>query len=70
MKKEENGKIKKFTDLKVWQYARGLAKQTYNVASLYPKEEQFGLASQMKRAAVSVPSNIAEGFKRDTMRDC
>lgn len=66
---EENPKIRKFTDLKVWQNARGLAKQTYNVAMILPREEQFGLASQMKRAAVSVPSNIAEGFKRDTMKD-
>lgn len=66
---EEKLKIKKFTDLKVWQHARILAKQTYNVSMILPKEEQFGLASQMKRAAVSVPSNIAEGFKRDTMKD-
>lgn len=66
---EENPKIKKFTDLEVWQQARGLAKQTYNVVMTYPREEQFGMASQMKRAAVSVPSNIAEGFKRDTMKD-
>jgi len=69
MKNEEKQKIKKFTDLKVWQQARGLAKQTYNVTMTFPREEQFGLASQMKRAAVSVPSNIAEGFKRDTMKD-
>jgi four helix bundle protein len=62
-------KIRKFTDLEVWQQARGLAKQTYNVSMILPKSEQYGLASQMKRAAVSIPSNIAEGFKRDTMKD-
>ena len=62
-------KIRKFTDLEVWQQARGLAKQTYNVSMILPKSEQYGLASQMKRAAVSIPSNIAVGFKRDTMKD-
>ncbi|MES2971354.1 MAG: four helix bundle protein [Patescibacteria group bacterium] len=66
---EVKQKIKKFTDLVVWQQARGLAKQTYNVAMVLPPEERYGLASQMKRAAVSVASNIAEGFKRDTMKD-
>ena len=66
---EAKKKIRKFTDLEAWQQARGLAKQTYNVAIILPKEEQYGLASQMKRAAVSVASNIAEGFKRDTMKD-
>lgn len=69
MTKEDNSMIKKFTDLKVWQQARGLAKQTYNVTMLFPKEEQFGLVGQMKRASVSVASNIAEGFKRDNMKD-
>lgn len=66
---EKAKKIRKFTDLVAWQQARGLAKQTYNVAMSLPKDELYGLASQMKRAAVSVPSNIAEGFKRDTMKD-
>lgn len=66
---EETKKIRKFTDLVAWQQARGLAKQTYNVSMILPPEERYGLASQMKRAAVSVPSNIAEGFKRDTMKD-
>ena len=69
MNDEDKKKIKKFTDLLAWQQARGLAKQTYNVAMILPKTEQYGLASQMKRAAVSVASNIAEGFKRDTMKD-
>lgn len=65
----EDTKIRKFTDLKVWQEGRKLAKAIYRVTSLYPSVEQYGLVSQMKRAVVSVTSNIAEGFKRDTMPD-
>jgi four helix bundle protein len=70
MKSEEDKrKIRKFTDLKVWQEARLLAKLTYEMTRKFPLEERFGLISQMQRASVSVPSNIAEGFRRDTMKD-
>jgi four helix bundle protein len=65
----DDTKIKKFTDLKAWQESRKLVKNTYRITYLFPKEEQFGLVSQMKRSSVSIPSNIAEGFKRDTMKD-
>lgn len=61
--------IKHFTDLKAWQASRELVKTTYRVTVSFPVSEQYGLTSQMKRAAVSVASNIAEGFKRDTMPD-
>ena len=54
-------RVKQFRDLKVWQKAMLLARQTYTATADFPKQEMFGLTSQMRRAAVSVPSNIAEG---------
>jgi len=53
-----------FRDLLVWQKAMGLARDVYTVSAGFPKSEVFGLSSQMRRAAVSVPSNIAEGHGR------
>ncbi len=69
MNVEEVQKIQKFTDLKVWQASRILVKNTYRACYLFPSDEQYGLVSQMKRSSVSISSNIAEGFKRDTMKD-
>lgn len=57
-------KIRTFRDLKVWQKGIELVKETYKVTKFFPKEEQYGIISQMKRASVSIPSNIAEGFRR------
>jgi four helix bundle protein len=54
-------RVKHFRDLLVWQKAMALARQVYSLTGKFPKEEVFGLSSQMRRAAVSVPSNIAEG---------
>lgn len=51
-------------DLIVWQEAHKLVLTIYQVTAEFPKSEQYGLASQMRRAAVSVPANIVEGFKR------
>ena len=60
-----NGKpAKKFQDLLVWQRAHALALAVYKVTARFPREELFGLTSQMRRSAVSVAANIAEGFKR------
>jgi four helix bundle protein len=56
--------IRDFTDLKVWQLARELRKQVYQIARKLPPEEKFGLASQVQRAAISITANIAEGFGR------
>lgn len=53
-----------FEDLFVWQKAHKLVLSAYQVTSKYPKSELYGLVSQMRRAAVSVPANIAEGFKK------
>lgn len=56
--------IKTYKELVVWQKAIKLAVEVYESTSLLPKEERFGLIAQMRRAAVSIPSNIAEGFHR------
>jgi four helix bundle protein len=54
----------RFEDLEVWRDARELVKQVYALTAKFPKHEAFGLASQMQRAAISITSNIAEGFER------
>lgn len=56
-------------DLKVWQLAMDLVTDVYAITKLFPDSEKFGLASQMQRAAVSVPSNIAEGAGRESDAD-
>ena len=58
-------RIESYEDLEVWQLAMDLAEMTYALAKEFPRDEVFGLTAQMKRAAVSIPSNIAEGFGRD-----
>ena len=60
---------KTFTDLIVWQKAHQFVLEIYRATQEYPKQELFGLTSQMRRAAVSIPANIAEGFKRQTIPD-
>jgi four helix bundle protein len=55
--------------LVVWQRAMSLAAQIYAVTNSFPRHELFGLTSQLRRAAVSIPSNIAEGAARSTTRD-
>ena len=62
-------KAKKFEDLIVWQKAHKLVIKIYRVSKDYPRDEMFGLTSQLRRAAISVPANIAEGFKRVTKAD-
>ena len=54
----------KYTELDVWKHARGLASFIYELTSNYPKTEQFGIISQIRRCVVSIPSNIAEGSGR------
>jgi four helix bundle protein len=55
-----------YRDLIVWQKAMGLAEATYRLTQRFPNEEKFGLTSQARRAAVSIPANIAEGYGRGT----
>jgi len=53
--------VKSFKDLIVWQKAMDLVEMIYNITKLFPKEERYALVDQLRRAAVSIPSNIAEG---------
>ena len=57
-------KIESYQDLVVWQKSIDLVAEVYRIASKLPSNEQYGLTSQLRRAAVSVPANIAEGFGR------
>ncbi|MCD6175396.1 MAG: four helix bundle protein [Planctomycetes bacterium] len=61
-----NKPAKSFEDLFVWQKAHVLVLSVYRATKMYPKDELYGLVSQMRRASVSVPANIAEGFKKRT----
>ena len=65
----EKGKIKSFTDLIAWKEAHKLAILIYEITKFFPKEEIYGLTNQIRRAVVSVSSNIAEGFSRRTNAD-
>lgn len=58
-----------YTDLDVWKETRALVLQLYVVTKQFPEEERYGLASQIKKSAISVPSNIAEGCGRRTSAD-
>src|SRR3990167_9003747 len=58
-----------FRELIVWQKATELTKEIYRLTSLFPKSESYGLSNQLRRAAVSVPSNIAEGFSRKSFKE-
>jgi four helix bundle protein len=62
-------KIARFEDLAVWQKAHQMVLQIYRITGSFPAEERFGLSSQMRRAAVSVPANLAEGFKKRGVKD-
>lgn len=61
--------MKSYKDLIVWQKSMDLVEEIYKISSFLPNEEKFGLSLQIKRAAVSIPSNIAEGFERNTTKD-
>lgn len=61
--------IRTWRELKVWQRSHELVLFTYKVTAKFPGEEKYGLSSQMRRAAVSIASNIVEGFKRRTVKD-
>lgn len=56
-------------NLKVWQLAMDIAEKIYTITESFPKEERFTLVSQMRRSAISVPSNIAEGAGRNTKKE-
>lgn len=62
-------KIQNFKDLIVWKKSVLLAEKVFHLTNTFPKSETFGLISQMRRSAVSIPSNIAEGSRRSTKKD-
>ena len=68
-KADEGDGIRDYRDLKAWQEARILVKSVYLATRAFPKEELFGLTQQIRRAAISVPSNIAEGYGRGSRKD-
>jgi four helix bundle protein len=65
----EHGKITSFTQLDAWQSAHMLRLSVYSVIQNFPVEERYALADQLRRAAISTASNIAEGFSRRTVND-
>ena len=67
--KEKKKTIKSFSDLYAWQEGHKLVLKIYKIVKKFPKEETFALAAQMRRAAISTTSNIAEGFSRRTTKD-
>lgn len=65
----DNPKIKNFTDLIAWQEAHKLVLLIYKITDQFPQKEIYALTSQMRRAAISVTSNIAEGFSRKSSKE-
>jgi len=61
-----NRRVRSFRDLEVWRRAKALAVEIYHVTESFPRQEQYGLTDQIRRAAVSIPSNIAEGHVRQS----
>ena len=61
--------VNNYKDLKIWQKSVDLAVKVYEDTKLFPKEELYGLTFQLKKSAVSIPSNIAEGSGRNTKKD-
>ena len=61
--------INSYKDLIVWQKSIDLVTEIYKITELFPESEMYGIVSQMRRAAVSIPLNIAEGRKRSTRKD-
>ena len=63
-KKVMSGKIRTYRDLDIWKVGIQLVKDVYKLTEQFPKQEIYGLVSQMRRAVISLPSNVAEGFRR------
>ena len=61
--------LKNYKELKVWQKSYELCLEIYRITANFPKEERYGLTSQIRRSVVSIPSNIAEGYGRKTTLD-
>jgi hypothetical protein len=65
----EISNMKNFRELRIWQKGMEIAGQVYKLVESFPKEERFGLSLQMTKAAISIPSNIAEGSSRTSEKD-
>lgn len=65
----EESNIKSYRDLNIWKKTKSFAILVYKVTERFPQSELYGLTSQMRRAAVSMPSNIAEGFRRNSKKE-
>lgn len=61
--------VSSYRDLEIWQFSMQLAKEMYVITRGFPKDELYGLTSQIRRASVSIPANIAEGYGRDNPGD-
>ena len=61
--------IRSFRDLEIWKLGKEIVKEIYCLTKEFPKSEKFGIIAQMQRAAISIPSNIAEGFNRFQNRE-
>lgn len=61
--------MKTFRDLLIWQKSMELVTNCYKISSNFPKEESFGLTSQIRKCSISIPSNISEGFGRETNKE-
>ena len=62
-------KVESYKDLQVWQKAMSLVKLVYEIIAQLPKEEKYALADQMRRSVISIPSNVAEGYERNSTKD-
>jgi four helix bundle protein len=62
-------KIKTYRDLEIWQKGILIVKDVYSTTEKFPTSETYGLSLQMRRAAISIPSNVAEGFRRNSNRE-
>lgn len=59
----------KFKELGIWKKSRSFCSEIYSITSTFPNDEKFGITNQLRRASVSIPSNIAEGFSRNSNKD-
>lgn len=66
---DNNKKIQNFTDLNAWKEAYKLVIEIYKITKHFPKEERYGIVSQVRRCAISIASNIAEGFSRRSNKE-
>jgi four helix bundle protein len=68
-KMDTTKRIQNFTDLNAWKESHALVLMVYELAKIFPREEIFGITNQIRRAAVSITSNLAEGFGRQTYKE-